>query len=202
MAKKVRKKTKAELADPAFRKRATTQSKVLTLSYSECDKLAKSRHQYILDVAASEWINRFESIDDDAAFEKECRKWDKLRREFVKSVSKPLDIHCFTCNYDASNGMKPLIQLGKHPSCDAGTALRLFWVYEPVFYYSQYATISECAYEEDQDAMRLLKAIERRFKKSNFKTHKIYFDPKPWLEACEVDLESLRLPDSMLVSVP
>jgi hypothetical protein len=201
MAKKVRKKMKAELADPTFRKRASSQSEVLMKTYAECEKLSESRRQYILDVADDAWISRFENKDDEAAFDKECRRWSRLRREFVRAVSKPLEIHCFTCNYNASRGMKPLIQLVKHPSCDAGTALRLFWINDPV-YYSQYTTISECPYEEEQDAMKLLKAIERRFKKNNFKTNKIYFDPQPWIEADDVDLEALNLPDSILAAVP
>ena len=201
MAKKVRKKTKAELADPAFRKRASTQSEVLTQSHAASERLSKSRHQYLLDVADDVWISRFEHKDDDSAFEKECRKWEKLRREFVKSVDKPLEIHCFTCNYNASRGMKPLIQLVKHPKCDAGTALRLFWINDPV-YYSQYATISECPYDEERDAMKLLKAIERRFKNGDFKSRKIFFDPQPWVDADDVDLESLALPDAMLAPIP
>jgi hypothetical protein len=40
---------------------------------------------------------------------------------------------------NASRGMQPLVQLVKHPACDAGTAFRLYWINDPV-YYSQYAT--------------------------------------------------------------
>lgn len=201
MAKKVRKKTTTELADPTFRLRASSQSDVLKRACAECEKLTRSRRQYILDVADDAWVSRSENRGDYAAFEKERRSWAKLRREFVKSVSKPIEIHCFTCSYNASRGVEPLIQLIKHPSCDAGTALRLFWINDPV-YYSQYSTSSECPCEEEQDVMKLLKAVERRFKKSDFKTRKIYFDPQPWVEADDVDLEALNLPDSMLATVP
>jgi hypothetical protein len=201
MAKKVRKKTKAELADPAFRKLASTRSAVLMQSHAANEKLSKSRHRYVLDVADDAWISRFEQKDDAVAFRKECRKWEQLRREFLKSVDKPLEIHCFTCNYNASRGMKPLIHLVKHPLCDAGTALRLFWINDPV-YYSQYPTISECSYDEERDAMKLLNAIKRRFKNNDFKSRKIYFDPKPWIEADDVDLDVLNLPDSILAPVP
>lgn len=200
MAKRVRKKTKAELADPAFRKRANTRSEVLMQAHAASEKLSKSRHQYLLDVADDAWISRFEHKDDEDAFKKECRKWEKLRREFLKSVDKPLELHCFTCNYNALRGMKPLIHLVKHPLCDAGTALRLFWINDPV-YYSQYATISECPYDEERDAMKLLNVIKRRFKSNDFKSRKIYFDPQPWIEADDVDLDVLDLPDSMLAPV-
>lgn len=201
MAKKVRKKTKAELAAPAFRKRATSQSEVLMHSLSFCDKLSKSRKQYILDAAADEWVSRFKDRDDDEALDKESRRWKKLRKELVECIEKPLEIHCFTCHYNASYGMKPLLKMVKHPACDAGTALRLFWINDPV-YYSQYATISECSYEDEKGALRMLRAIERRFRKADFKTKKIAFDPQPWLEADDVDLEALNLPESMLVAIP
>jgi len=201
MAKKVRKKTKAELAEPAFRKRVSNQSDVLRRSHEECEKLSKTRRQFILDVADDAWVSRFENADDDSAFKKESRKWAKLRREFLQSVEKPLEIHCFTCYYNASRGMKPLIQLVKNPSCDAGTALRLFWINDPV-YFSQYRTISECPYADEKETMRLLRAIERRFKQNDFRSRRFNFDPEPWLQADDVDLETLNLPDSMLVPVP
>ena len=50
--------------------------------------------------------------------------------------------------------------------------------------------------------MRLLRAVKQRFKKNDFRTRKIYFDPAPWIQADDVDLETLQLPDSMLAPVP
>ena len=200
MAKRVRKKTKAELSDPAFRNRALSRSEVLTQSYAECERLSKARHQFILDVANYEWMYRFPHRDDEQAMAKEERKWDRLLRDFVKTANKPQEIHCFTCSYDASRGMKPLVQLVKNAFCDAGTALRLFWLNDPV-YYSQYNSITECPISEEQDAMRLLLAIKRRFKRNDFSTRRVFFDPAPWISADDVDLRVLDLPDSMLTAV-
>jgi hypothetical protein len=200
MAKRVRKKTKAELAAPAFRNRALSQSEVLTQSYAECKRLSKARHQFVLDVANYEWMNRFPYRDDENALAKEDRNWERLLRDFVKTANKPLEIHCFTCNYDASRGMKPLLQLVKNAFCDAGTALRLFWVNDPV-YYSQYTSITDCPYPEEQDSMRLLRAIKRRFKRNDFSSRKVFFDPAPWIAADDVDLRVLDLPDSMHTAV-
>jgi hypothetical protein len=50
--------------------------------------------------------------------------------------------------------------------------------------------------------MKLLQAIQRRFTKGDFHTRKIYFDPEPWIEAADVDLAMLKVPDSMLAAVP
>ena len=139
-------------------------------------------------------------MDDASAFARESRKWSKLRREFLRSVTKPLEIHCFACNYNADRGLRPLVKLVKLPSCDAGTASRLFWINDPV-YYSQYETISDCPYHEEKEAMRLLRAVKQRFKKNDFKSSKIYFDPTPILQADDIDLEALRLPESMLLPI-
>jgi hypothetical protein len=201
MKKRVRKKTKSELAAPAFRKRATSQSEVLLRSQAECDKLSKSRHHFILDVASNDWMSRVPDLDDDSALEKESRNWARLRREFVRTVDKFREVHCFTCNYDSSRGMRPVLSLIKSQSCDAGTALRLFWLNDPV-YYSQYQSISECPYDEEKEPMRLLRAIKQRFTKDDFKTRKIFFDPAPWSGADDVDLDALSLPESMLAPVP
>jgi len=200
MAKKVRKKTKAELSDSAFRKRSETRSEVLLRSHAECEKLSRSRRQFVLDVAEHAWVGRFENREDPTAFKQESRRWVRLSREFLKTVDKPLEIHCFTCHYNASQGMKPLIQLVKHPLCDAGTALRLYWINDPV-YYSQYDTISECPYPEEQDAMRLLRAIKQRFKRDDFQSRRIPFNPEPWINEDDVDLDALRLPQSMVQSI-
>lgn len=201
MAKTIRKKTKDELADAKFKERASTQAEVLMRAQEASERLPKSRQQFLLDIASDGWINRFEPSSDQHALEKERRKWEKLRQEFLKSVDKPLEIHCFTCNYNASRGIKPLLSLVKHPLCDAGTALRLFWINDPV-YYSRYTTISECPYEEERDAIKLINAIKRRFKNNDFQSRKIYFDPQPWMESDDVDLNALDLPPLMLAPVP
>src|SRR5690349_15834179 len=99
MTKRVRKKTKMELASPAFNNQAAAQANVLTLCYAQCEKLGKSRRQFILDIAGDEWRYRFPRRDDAKAVARESRRWAKLRNEFVETADKPLEIHCFTCNY-------------------------------------------------------------------------------------------------------
>ncbi len=197
---RVRKKTKAELASPAFKKQSAAKAEVLTLSYAQCEKLSKSRRQYVLDVADDQWWDRLPDTDDDRAVARERRRWSKLRRQFVETADKPLEIHCFTCNYNAERGMAPLIKLMKNPSCDAGTALRLYWINDP-YYCSAYKTISECPYSEVQDSMRLLRTIKHRFENEGFTSRKIPFDPAPWLTDGERSADMLGLPEVMLSAV-
>jgi len=197
---RVRKRTKAELASPEFHARARRRIEVLTLSFEQCEKLSKSSRQYILDVADDQWTRRFPNWDDNKAYQREERKWTKLRREFVASVEKPREIHCFTCNYNAIRGMQPLIQLINNDHCDAGTALRLYWANDP-YHYRHYKTVAECESPEEQEAFRLIRAIERKFKRGGFPARNIPFDPAPWFAPGDANAASLALPDSMTTAI-
>ena len=196
MAKKVRKKTKSELASTKIRDRSKHQAAVLTQSYRAAEKLSKKRNQFILDIAAEAWAHRFEEVDDYAAYQREARKWKKERTAFLIEASKPLELHWFTCNWNAGGGLKPLSKIVKNEYCDAGTALRLYWINDP-YYYQEYATISECPYEEEQDMLRILRAIERRFKRADFRTARIPFDPTPWIEDKYLASAIHQMPDVM-----
>ena len=181
MAKKIRMKTKAELASPKFKNRSKHQAAVLTHSYGLAEKLSKKRNQFILDIADNRWIYRFEQSDDEAAYQRESRRWEKERAAFLSGTPKPLELHWFTCNWNASRGLKPLLNVVKNENCDAGTCLRLYWINDP-YYYQEYATISECPCEEERDMLRILRTIERRFKRTDFRTSRIPFDPTPWID--------------------
>lgn len=180
MAKRVRKKTKAELASREFRDRSQHQSAVLMESYHVCDKLSKTRRQFVLDIADDHWMSRFGAADDEAALNRESRKWDKLRTAFLKEAMKPLELHWFSCNWNCDGGVSPLLKIIKNDHCDAGTALRLYWINDP-YYYQEYRTIGDCPYDEERQMLRILRTIEGRFKRDDFATKRIPFDPTPWM---------------------
>lgn len=200
MAKRARKRTKAELASPEFQASRQRRAEVLIASFELCSKLSKPRLQYVLDVADDQWTYRFPKMDDEKAVQREEKKWEKLRQGFVASVADALEIHCFTCNYNALRGMKPLIQLLDNDNCDAGTALRLYWANDP-YSYRDYRTVADCDYPEQKDPFRLIRAIERKFKRGGFATRQIPFDPEPWFAPGDSNAASLSLPDSMTTAI-
>jgi hypothetical protein len=200
MAKRARKRTKAELASPEFQASRKRRTEVLILSFEQCNKLSKARLQFVLDVADDQWTYRFPNMEDEKAVQKEERNWAKLRQEFVATAMNPLEIHCFTCNYNALRGMKPLVQLINNDHCDAGTALRLYWANDP-YSYREYRTVADCDYPEQKDAFRLLRAIERKFKHGGFASRQIPFDPEPWFAPGDSNAASLSLPDSMTTAI-
>lgn len=182
MAKRVRKKTKAELASPTFRSRAEQQAAVLIQSYALCDRLPKKRRDFILDIASDQWIARFDAVQDYAALERETKKWDRVRNGFLKEdVANPLELHWFSLNWDAERGAEPLRRIVKHANCDAGTALRLYWINDP-YYYQDYRLIRDCPYSAEREMLQILRAIEQRFKRNDYATRRFTFDPKPWIE--------------------
>ena len=196
MAKKIRKKTKSELTSAKFRNRSKHQAAVLTLSHSFGEKLSKKRDQFIRDIASNDWEFRFKDLDDHAAYNRESRKWKKERASFLQEASKPLELHWFTCNWNAGRGLKPLSKIVKNPHCDAGTALRLYWINDP-YYYQEYAAISDCPYEDEREMLRILRSIERRFKRCDFATSNISFDPTPWIDDKYLPFAIHQMPEVM-----
>lgn len=181
MAKRVKKRSQAKLASPEFRDRSEYQHDVLVLANQACDKLSQKRRQFILDIADMDWLRHFSDCDDELVLRKEARKWDAARKVFLKETTNPLELHFFSCNWNCDRGVTPLLQVVKNSHCDAGTAMRLYWLNDP-YYYQDYRTISDCPDGEEQDMLRILRTIERRFKRADFATKRIPFDPTPWIE--------------------
>ncbi len=183
MAKKARKKTKAELASCEFLKREKQQYAVERISYNLCDKLPRKRRQFFADIGRDTWVDRFDNSDDEdeTEFERESRRWDKLRDKFLKEATDPLELHCFTCDWNWDGGLSALLKVVMHVHCDAGTALHLYWLGDP-YSYQEYRTLSECAYIDQRETLQMLRAIERRFKRDDFATKRFPFDPTPYIK--------------------
>jgi len=68
-----------------------------------------------------------------------------------------------------------LLQLARHPRCDLGTALLIYWTGAP-HYYLQYASGDELV-EYKRVGWEVLRAIEDRVERGDFQTAEIWFDP-------------------------
>lgn len=192
----MRKQTKAELADAAWQSRGERQGAITARSYrAVIERLAPERLQEIRDIAGVDW--EADDPEDDRAIDRELRELARRQRRFVDEVDDPLEIHAFTCLHQDSDGIKHLLKLVKNPACDAGRAMQLYWLNDPG-YYSAYPTISACEDSWEKEWMRLLRAIRLRFAKDDFATAQIPFDPRPWAEDDDVDLDALKLPATLL----
>lgn len=198
MTKHVRKRTKPELesSESEFERRDHAQAKVVRAFLKACSSVSKSQRQIIANMANSEWINDFDQIEDDDAFEAESKKWDRLRTKFLRECSDPYELHLFAFGFNWDDGIDPLQKLIKNKFCDAGTALMVYWYASPEFY-TQYKTINDCP-EYNRDPMKLSRSIERKLKRDGFTNRVIPFDPTPWVSGEYDDWAVRDIPPVML----
>lgn len=196
--KMVRKKRPAELKSVEFRNRSRQQMQVLKTSLKTCSRISKKRCDFILDIADNKWITRFDMSQSQQRFNKEMRYWNSQRKQFLQEVSNPYELHFFSCNWNCDRGAMPIRLVIANPACDAGTALRLYWLNDPE-YYQDYKSLAECpAYEREW--LKILRAIERRFLKNQFATSLIPFDPLPWITE-RICHGRHTIPEVMLASI-
>ena len=189
MAKKlrVRMKTPQELADAEFQRRTQRQIKIRKQANAATDRLSKKRREFVLNIAAYHWVSSLPPDADEATHKKEERRWAKLRNEFLREADNPLELHLFAFNWNCDEGPRPIQHIVRSPHCDAGTALWLYWENDPYFYQS-FQKIQD-ADGWDQEWLRIMRSIERRFIRGDFTTAKIPFDPEPWVTDKYADAE-------------
>ena len=196
--RRIRKKTPAELADAELRLRSQRQHEIRAAAHSVCDRLSHKRRSFILDIADNRWIERVDFEWDSPAFQKERRHWEKLRKQFLREATNPIELHMFASNWNCDRGSRPIDQIVRNPKCDAGTALWLYWENDPYFYQA-YQGIHDADDEETAAWLRISRAIERRFLRNDFATSKIPFDPEPWItdEYAESEWVVHQIPEVM-----
>jgi len=115
--------------------------------------------------------------DEFEEFRKVC---DRKRTTFLKKCSDPIELHLFYTLWNPDDGFE-IQKIIKNPNCDAGTALRVYWEHEPYFY-RRYGAIKD-ADPVHRENYRLIRSIETKFKKDEFASKDIPFDPTPWIRS-------------------
>ena len=202
MAKRVvKKKSKKQLANTNSKQIAKQQEDVVEKSEKLCLRsISKKRAEFILDVSRGLWIDRLKSDDDDL-FEKEMDRWNRIEKEFLRETTNPFELHLYVNNKNPDDGLHGYRKVAKHQYCDAGTALFLYWGLSP-YYYLEYRLLRD-AHEVQQETMKILRGLERRFRRDDFKTQKIPFDPAPFAaETRDIPPEpAYKIPEIMFEAV-
>jgi hypothetical protein len=122
--------------------------------------------------------------------------------DFLKTCQDKDELDFFAENWTRDGREGPIHQLIQNPHVDAGTLLRIYWYSDPEYYFEECASSEEGpAYE--QDVVKTLETIERRFLKSEFKTSSIPFDPAPHVTMQDRHAEFARpIPPIMLQPIP
>jgi len=140
--------------------------------------LTQQRKQYIADLANDEWVDRLpeEIAADEAAFEQMVQEMDLETSRFLETTTDPQELHLFADLWNWDGGVDELKRVATHPSCDAGTALLIYWRARPEWYL-QYPTPSAVP-ESERDTHELIQTIERRYVAGKYGTGDIAYDPE------------------------
>jgi hypothetical protein len=185
--RRARKKSSKELASADFKRRTKSERAIRRRAHAATERLPKRRREFVLDLVGHAWVSQFLSDDDDAAFEKESRRRQKLRQQFLSEATNPLELHLFASEFNCDEGPGPIYMIVTHPHCDAGTALWLYWENDP-YCWQAYRTAQD-ADGEERTWVRIMRAIERRIRRDDFATAKVPFDPEPWVTDRYADAE-------------
>jgi hypothetical protein len=100
---------------------------------------------------------------------------DRPSREFFASVADPEELHIFVGLYNWDGGVEDLQRVVRHPFCDLGTAMLVYWRGQPGFYlqYADRAAVPDHAHE----VYDLLREIEQRVAAGEYRTAAQPFDP-------------------------
>lgn len=138
--------------------------------------------------------------------------------EIVRSLASAAELHAFAedFNWDDAS-VAALVEVVRHPQCDAGTAKMLYWAADPDDLFSEVRTREElastlgiepgedAAAEGEEEELRLqhwdlLLEIEERLASHRFATAVIAFEP-PY-EPSDEPLEGRPIPAALFEPIP
>jgi hypothetical protein len=89
----------------------------------------------------------------------------------------PRQLHKYADLYNWDGGTGPLRRIIRHPKCDLGTAMLIFWRCDPRYYY-------ECVKAGDTESISmnetrsLMREVIAKVRQGRFKMARIAFDPR------------------------
>jgi len=155
-----------------------SQDKVIRKSDAVTKALKKGRIKEVWYVAG-QWGPEVYALPRDE-FDEYQTACDRKRIAFLKECTDPIELHLFYTLWNPDD-VSDIQKVVKNSNCDAGTALRVYWEQEPYFY-RRYGAIKD-ADPIHRENYRLIRSIETKFKKDEFASKKIPFDPTPWIRA-------------------
>ncbi|MDQ8209671.1 DUF4274 domain-containing protein [Coraliomargarita sp. SDUM461003] len=103
-------------------------------------------------------------------------EWEAHRTQLLSEVSDAYELHAFAENYNWDGGIEELEWVISNPLCDKATALMIYGLGSPSYYYRKEEKGKEFQEYEIAD-WAFLKSIERRISNGEFKEGKIAYDP-------------------------
>jgi hypothetical protein len=116
--------------------------------------------------------------------------WSDSMARKLGELRSSEEIHQFALNYNINDGFNPIQFVIRSPSCDKGTALYAYWLFDEIIL----APPGQREPEPDEkwDAASLVKEIEERFTMGFYGNQEIAFDPRKELAWTEEEEHRFR----------
>jgi len=115
----------------------------------------------------------------ESAYRKHMRSINRETNAFLDSCTDKRELDFFAENWNWDGDVKPILRLIKNSYVDAGSLLRMYWYGCPEDYYLFHRSANELDPGFERDVYNVLRRIERRIVKSEYKSASIGFDPTP-----------------------
>ena len=105
-------------------------------------------------------------------------RWDTEDEfnQFFATVAGAEELHLFAYHFNMDTGVGELRKVVRHPLCDRGTLLLVYWRLSPGFFYSDRANGGENLTKTDQ--RELLDEVEQRYLSGEYASEVVRFDPR------------------------
>ena len=105
-------------------------------------------------------------------------QWDSEQEfdQFFASVTDPEELHLFAYHFNMDTGVGELRKVVRHPVCDRGTLLLIYWRLSPGWFYSDEGAGTRSPAEVEQH--ELFNEVERRYLASAPTATDMRFDPR------------------------
>jgi hypothetical protein len=101
-------------------------------------------------------------------------------RSQVANLQTTEELHLFVEKWNFGDFPEPLFSIIRHPECDKGTALYIYWLNDPVSYFELYASANEASLrgQYELDNYNLLTEIQERLNAGFYEKETISIDPQ------------------------
>ncbi len=105
----------------------------------------------------------------------ECESEAELH-QFLDTATDPEELHLYADGFNWDAGVGPLRRVIRHPLCDRGTALLIYWRGSPG-YMARFADRSETRHPDQADHFDLLREIEQKMMAGHFPSQRFSYNP-------------------------
>ena len=119
---------------------------------------------------------------------------DHALEKILRQVESPFELHQMAANFNWDTGHGPMEKIIEHPFCEKGTALMIYFLGKPEWYY-RHLQNGRPLIGDQPVTFEFLKKIEEGIEHGRFEDGKIKFDPR----RVRNSMDSLGRPGAELV---